>query len=343
MSAADTDATDIEDLAQEQRPTARRRRSRWSSGPQGYAILVVWALLIAYFSLRLPDTFATLQNFQAIANSRTVLLLITLGLIFPLAAGEFDLSIGAAMSMGGVLPVYLATTQGIPIGFAIGIGIVCAVVFGLFNGVLVVMAGIPSLVVTLGSGTLLTGLLSGIAGNDTFTIGTSEYVSLVRQNFLGFSAAFWFVLVVCVLAWYVLQHTPVGRHLYFVGQSREVARLAGVRTSRYRYGSLVASATLAAAAGALLVGNVGSVQTAVGSGYLLPAFAAAFLGSTAIVTGRFNAFGALVATYFLETGITGLQQLGYQDWVSNFFYGSALILAVLVATIAGRIRARARS
>lgn len=320
------------------------QRTRWlPAGAQDYAILAVWATLIVYFSVRIPDTFATLQNAHGIANSRTVLLLLTLGLIFPLAANEFDLSIGAAMSMGGVLPVFLSAAHGIPIGYGIAIGLGCAVCFGLFNGLLVVTVGIPSIVATLGSGTLLAGLLSGLAGNSTFSIGTSTYVSLVRSRFLGLSVAFWFVLAVCFVAWYILQHTPVGRHLYFVGQSREVARLAGVPTAQYRYVALVVSAALAAAAGALLVGNVGSIQTAVGTGYLLPAYAAAFLGSTAIVSGRFNAFGALVATYFLETGINGLQLLGYRDWVSNVFYGTALILAVLLATIAGRNRARATS
>ena len=90
---------------------------------------------------------------------------------------------------------------------------------------------------------------------------------------------------------------------------------------------------MAFAAGIMLVGLDGSAAPGVGQSFLLPAFAAAFLGETAIHPGQFNVLGSFIATYFLVTGITGLQLMGLADWVVQVFYGGALIVAVGSAQI----------
>ena len=307
---------------------------------QAYSILVAWAILILIFTLLLPDTFLTVQNFTAIANSKTATVLLTLGLIFALAAGEFDLSIGAALSLGAAIPAWLYTVHGTPVLIGIAIAIVAAGLMGALNALLAVRYNIPSLVVTLGTGTAVIGLVAGIVGNSTISIKGDWWNDFMSHRTFGLYTSFWLVLLIALIIWYVLQHTPIGRHLYFVGQGREVARLAGIRVSAYRYSALITSAAMGALAGAVLLGNTGAVQARVGQVFILAAFAAAFLGSTAIVPGRFNAWGTVVAVYFIETGITGLQLLGLQAWVSDVFYGSALVVGVLVATLATRLRSR---
>jgi ribose transport system permease protein len=104
---------------------------------------------------------------------------------------------------------------------------------------------------------------------------------------------------------------------------------------RVRFGALVASGTLAAAAGVLYAGTTGGADPSSGATYLLPAFAAAFLGATAIAPGRFNPWGSFVAVYFLWTGITGLQLHGARGFVQQLFYGSALVLALALPRLMG--------
>lgn len=307
---------------------------------QAYSILVAWALLILVFTLLLPDTFLTVQNFTTIANSKTATVLLTLGLIFALAAGEFDLSIGAALSLGAAIPAWLFTVHGTPVVVGIVVAVALAVLLGALNALLSVRYNIPSLVVTLGTGTAVIGLVAGVVGNTTISIRGEWWNTFLTHRTFGFYTSFWIVIAIAVVIWYILQHTPIGRHLYFVGQGREVARLAGIRVNAYRYWALITSATLGALAGAVLLGNTGAVQARIGQFFILAAFAAAFLGSTAIVPGRFNAWGTVVAVYFIETGITGLQLLGLQAWVTDVFYGTALVVGVLVATLATRLRSR---
>ena len=307
---------------------------------QAYSILVAWAVLILVFTLLLPDTFLTVQNFTAIANSKTATVLLTLGLIFALAAGEFDLSIGAALSLGAAIPAWLYDVYGTPVLIGILVALMAAALMGTLNALLSVRYSFPSLVVTLGTGTAVIGLVAGIVGNSTISIRGDWWNVVLTHRTFGLYTSFWIVMLIALIIWYILQQTPIGRHLYFVGQGREVARLAGIRVNAYRYAALITSATLGCLAGAFLLGNTGAIQARIGQFFILAAFAAAFLGSTAIVPGRFNAWGTVVAVYFIETGITGLQLLGLQAWVSDVFYGTALVVGVLVATLATRLRSR---
>jgi ribose transport system permease protein len=112
-----------------------------------------------------------------------------------------------------------------------------------------------------------------------------------------------------------------------------VARLSGVNVDRVRAGSLIASSIIATLAGILYTGMRGSADPSSALAFLLPAFAAAFLGSTAIYPGRFNAPGAFVAVFFLSTGIMGLNFLGVDTFVQNLFYGGGLVIAVAISQL----------
>jgi ribose transport system permease protein len=305
-----------------------------------YAILIAWAAVIAVFWIWKPDTFGTMSNFKNIFGSQSALLMLTLGLLVVLSAGEFDLSIGSSFSMGASMLAWLDVQHGWNIGLAIAFVLLLGVLVGVCNALISIKVGVPSIVATLGMSTLLAGLLLGIAGPKIRSGVNSSFVDLVRGKLFGLPHSFWFALVLTAAVWYVLQHTPLGRYLLFVGRGREVARLAGIRVDRIRFGSLIASSTFATMGGMILAGTSASAQVGVGGGYLLPAFAAAFLGATAIIPGQFNAWGSWASVYFLLTGITGLAMVGYSGWPEQVFYGGALIIAVVLSQIAKRARAR---
>jgi ribose transport system permease protein len=145
---------------------------------------------------------------------------------------------------------------------------------------------------------------------------------------LGLPLAFYYGLALTILVWYLMSHTPLGRYLHFVGSGRDVARLSGVRVEAIRAGSFLASALTAALAGVVLAGWLGASDVTVSSSYMLSSFAAAFLGASIIHPGRFNAWGTLIAVYFLVTGITGLELLGFAGWIESIFYGASLVVAV---------------
>jgi ribose transport system permease protein len=322
--------------------TARAARRPHGAGRfvERYAILIAWAAVIAVFWIWKPDTFGTMANLKGILGSQSALVVLTLGLIVCLSAGEFDLSIGSAFSMGASMLTWLDTVHHWNIVVAIGFVLLLGVAVGVINGLISVKVGVPSIVATLGMSTLLAGLLLGIVGPRIRSGVNSAFVDLIRGKWFGLPRSFWFALVLTAVIWYVLQYTPLGRYLLFVGRGREVARLAGIRVDMIRFGALVTSATFATVAGMILAGTSASAQVGVGAGYLLPAYAAAFLGATAIIPGQFNAWGSWVSVYFLLTGITGLAIVGYSGWPEQVFYGGALIIAVVLSQLARAHRAR---
>lgn len=300
-----------------------------------YGLLVVWGGVIAIFSVLRPDQFFTAANFETILASQAVLLIVTLGLLLPFAAGEYDLSIAGVLSVSLVLIGYLNVIQGWAIGWAIAVALASGLVVGISNALFIVGIGLDSIVVTLGTGTLLVGV--GLGVNVQTTGGISDtLVKATRYDIAGLPLAFYYGLALTILLWYVFQYTPFGRYLLFVGSGREVARLAGVRVNALRAGSLVASALISAVAGVILAGWLSASDPNIGASYLLPAFAAAFLGATAITPGRFNPWGTFIAVYFLVTGITGLQLVGIVGWVEQVFYGGSLVAAVAFSHLAGR-------
>ena len=293
--------------------------------------------VVVLFGALEPDTFLTTANLQSILASQAVLVVLTLGLLFPLTAGDYDLSVASVLTLSAMTVALLDVEHGWPVGWAILAAVAAGAAVGLVNGAVVVALRLDPFIITLGTATFVAGVVLWISDSRTVG-GVSEDLvdAVVLRELLGIPLEFYYGLAVCVAAWYFLEYTPAGRRLLFVGRGRRVARLSGVRVGRVRFGALLTSAVLSAVAGVLYAGMIGGADPSSGASFLLPAFAAAFLGATSIVPGRFNPWGSLIAVYFLATGITGLQLLGVQSFVQQLFYGGALVVAVALSRLAGK-------
>jgi ribose transport system permease protein len=315
-------------------------RSFWSPIELGerYGLLVLWGIIVLVFSLLRPDTFPTSANFETIFGTQSVQLIITLGLIVSLTAGEFDLSVASVMGFGATMVAWLNVNHHWPILLAIVATLACGLLIGGFNAFLVVRIGVSSLIVTLGMGTFLSGVGFGISNSVTIGGISPSLLTAMQDTFLGLPIAFYIGVAITLMLWYALGYTPLGRHLLFVGEGRTVARLAGLRVDGMRALALITTSMICTIAGIMQAGVVGAADPGGGPPYLLPAFAGAFLGQTVINPGRFSPWGIFAATYFLVTGITGLQLLGASGWVQDVFYGGALVIAVTLARLVARRR-----
>lgn len=305
-----------------------------------YGLLIAWVIVIVVFAVLRPEVFFTLRNFQSILSIQSVLLIVSLALLPAMTAGEYDLSAGGVLGVSLVMIGYLNILKGVPIGYAILAAMGCGLLVGVVNAFFIVYIGIDSMVTTLGMGTLLAGAAMGI---NNLSIGgiSPVLVSAMRTKLFGVQLAFYYALLLTIIMWYIFTYTPLGRYIFFVGAGRNVARLTGIRVNAIRAGTLIASSVISAFAGVVLAGILGSAEPKVGPNYLLPAFASAYLGSTAINPGRFNPWGTFIAVYFLVTGITGLQLIGLSGWIEQVFYGGSVILAVTFSYLAGHKKATA--
>jgi ribose transport system permease protein len=320
--------------------SAPRRRVRLP--PAGellerYGLVLAWLVVIAVFGALRPDTFLTQANFSTIFGSQAVIVILTLGLLIPLTAGDYDLSIAGVLSVAAMIVAVLNAQHHVPLALAILAALAAGLVVGAVNGGFVMLFGIDPFIVTLGTGTILEGVVLWLSNSQSISgVSTVLVDAVIGRRLLGVPLGFWYGVLLCIGLWYVLEFTPLGRRLLFVGRGRRVAALSGFNVARLRWGALVASALVAALAGVVYAGTTGGADPSSGQSFLLPAFAAAFLGATGIVPGRFNPWGSFVAVYFLVTGITGLTILGVASFVQELFYGSALVLAVALSQLARR-------
>jgi ribose transport system permease protein len=303
-----------------------------------YAVVLALIAFIAFFSVLRPDTFFTTDNFESILTTESVLVIMALGLVLPLGTGEFDLSVAAVLGFSAGLLAHLTAASDWPVLLALAVTLLAALAVGVVNALFVVGVGVNSFITTLGVATIVSGLAIAIFGAETIGGIPSTFSDPFREELFGIDTPVYLAFGLALALWYFLEHTPTGRYVFFTGEGREAARLAGVRVNRIRFGALVASALFAWLAGVVLAAQTGAAQATYGNPFLLPAFAAAFLGATTIKVGRPNAWGTVVAVYVLAVGTTGLQLLGAADWVEDVFNGSALVLAVALARLAARER-----
>lgn len=305
---------------------------------QKWGLLFVLALLVGGFSLLLPNTFATGANATDILNSVPPDMFIGFAAVVVLMSGEFDLSLGATLGLSGYLVLKLVTGAHFswPVAVLASLGVGAGV--GLMNAILIVGLEMNSFIATIGTSTVLEGLLQWVSnGNAPIFTGAPAGFTALGQNKIGsITLPVFYALVIALVLWVVTDYTVVGREVRASGANRRAAFLSGIKTKRSVILALVVAGLLSAVGGILITARVGAADATSGPGYLLPAYAAAFLGATAIRPGHFNILGTVIAVLLVAVGITGLQLEGASSWVTPVFNGVVLIIAVAVSMLADR-------
>ncbi len=301
--------------------------------------LYIFAVMFIVFSIWVPDTFLQWNTWKALLDSQAVTAILAVGLVIALSAGAFDLAIGTELGLGAIFVGWLLVDKGVGLVPGIVLTLLAGAVIGLVNGILITRVRIDSFIATLGMSSVLLALIAWVSSSQQIVGVGSSFEKLGTTEILGLTLPVYLMLAVGLVVWYLLERTPLGRRVYATGGNIEAARLAGVRVAAVVICSLVACATIAAFAGMLVTANLGTGDPTIGPAYLLPAFSAAFLGSTQFRGGRFNVWGTIVAVIVLATGVKGLQLAGAPIWIPDLFNGVALLLAVGLArweTTAGR-------
>jgi ribose transport system permease protein len=317
-----------------------RLLSRWG-------LLLVFMVVFGAFSAWLPNKFPTSGNVQDILTSQPPGIFIAFAAMLVLVVGEFDLSIGATLGMSQYIVLKLITHYGLSWEAAIVATLGLGLAIGAANAVLVVGLGLNSFIATIGVATILSpeGLLQWISsGNQPIYSGAPSGFTTLAQTKWGVVLPVYYALAAGVLLWVLLEFTVVGRQMRATGANRAAAGLSGIHTGRARVTAFVLAGLLAAFGGILITAQVGAADATSGPANLLPAYAAAFLGATAIRPGFFNVWGTVIAIFLVAVGITGLQLWGADAWVTPVFNGSVLLFAVAVSNFAAtqRVLVRAR-
>lgn len=304
-----------------------------------YGLVILTVLLIVLFSIMLPDTFPTALNLRSIIANKTIIAILSLAAMIPMACGRIDLTIGYGIVLWHILAISLQTMFGLPWPVAVVIVLLLGALTGLLNGLLVEVAKIDSFIATLGTGTVIYAIaLWHTGGRQVVGVLPDGFLALNGTFLFGLPITGYYVLALALVMWIIFEYSPIGRYVYAIGASPKAAALNGIPVRRFVVGAFIVSGTLSAVAGVLLASRLRIGQASVGLEYLLPALVGAFLGSTTIKPGRVNVWGTMIGVIILAVGIAGIQQIGGSFFVEPLFNGVTLLVAIGIAGYAQRRR-----
>jgi ribose transport system permease protein len=308
-----------------------------------YGMVLLTVALFVLFAVLRPGTFPTLLNFKLLTAGNAVPLILALAVTVPMVAGKIDLSVGYALGLWQVMALAWQL-DGLDYRLVILLVLVGGAVVGLVNAILVELAQVDAFIATLATGQVIFAITYWYTGGrqvvDNAGARAANFDSLATWSLGPVPGPFVIAVVLAVALWAVLEFLPTGRYLYAVGANPRAAELTGIRRRRYVIGSMVVSGVLTAIGGILLAARQGGVaQANIGPDFLLPALAAAFLGSTTIRPGRVNAWGTVLGVVVTTIGISGLQQLlPGRFYLDPLFNGLTLVAAITIASLASRKR-----
>jgi ribose transport system permease protein len=305
------------------------------------ALLIAVVLLFTFLPAT-SSTFMTAINVRQVLVNQSVIVILAIGLLYPLILGSFDISVGALAGLCAVVTATAMSRFSLPVAAAIAIGIAAGLAVGVVNAVLIAIMQLNAFIVTLGMSTLLTGLVTWYTnGNNISNDISPGLVTFGNSTWAGIPGVLYLVAVVVLVGWYTLGHTPFGRYVHAVGSNKRAAQLVGIRVTRMTFICFLVSGGLAGVAGVAMVATSGGAVVSEGPSLLFPVLTAVFLSATTINTGRYNVAGTVVGVLLIASAVSGLNLAGAENWVEDVFDGGALVVAVAISTYLARQRRRA--
>ncbi|OPA80919.1 ABC transporter permease [Paenibacillus selenitireducens] len=303
---------------------------QWSKLFRSYGTVIAGILIIIMFSVLNPGSFATLDNAINISRQISFLVIIGIGATIVMSVSEFDLSIGAMASLGGVIAAKIIASGG-PLWIAFVVPVLVALIIGFINGWIVTQFRVLSFITTLAMSTVLGGFTFWLTGGATIFENIPDSFRYIGQKSLGSIPMLSIVmLLVTILFWYVMTQTAFGRRLYAIGGNESASRIAGLRVKWNKNAAFALGAALAALTGVLMASRLGSAHPTAGNGLFLQAYAAAYLGMTSFKEGVPNIWGTFVGAAIIGVLANGLTIMEVPTFMQDVITGVIVIAAVIM-------------
>ena len=315
---------------------------QWRSRLINAGPVVALVVLIIVFSIA-SSTFLTGSNVATIGSQLSILLVLAVGMTFVILLGSIDLSSEGVMAASSLIFVLLASNDrnGNNFGWlAVGAGIGTGALFGLINGFLHTKLGIPSFMVTLGTGAIGIGVATVLFGGQPPRLLDGSLRTLGVGTWFGVSALLYISLGVFVVAWMVQKYTRVGRYGYVIGGDEGIASISGIDVKKYKIGAFVISGTAAGLAGVMASAQLDVGDVNIGTNLLFTGISAVVVGGTILSGGRGGVVKTLIGSLIIVVLGNGLILVGVSPDVQIAVQSVVIVTAVAITSWPLRKRVR---
>lgn len=292
------------------------------------SLVLAFVGAFVFFSVARPNSFLTWDNARAILDDASVLCVLAAGVTVILVIGEFDLSVGFVAGLAGAAGVSVMAFHGWGAGAAVAVALGAGAVAGLASGIAVAHVRIPSFIATLAVGSIAAAIELAITKTAIFEGLSSSYLQIATTRLWTIPLRAIIAVAVTLAFLVLLRATVFGRHAASIGDNPAAARLTGVPVERVRLLAFMLAGLAAGLAAVLVTSSAGQYYPNLGTGYLLPAYAAAFLGLSLGGGLRFNILGSYIGVLLLATVTTGLTMMNQPSWLAALVQGVVLLVAV---------------
>lgn len=305
------------------------RLKKWSHHPAFYPLigfLAVFIIMVIY-----NENFLTSNNLSNVARQVSINAILAVGMTCAILLGGIDLSVGPVMALSGTATAGMMVA-GMPPTVAIPLGLLIGIIFGAANGFMIAYTRMPAFIVTLATLGIARGIALIYTGGYPISGLPDSFAFWGRGEVLGLQTPILIMLIVYIIAYIVLNHTPFGRYVYAVGGNEEASRLSGIRVPIIVMAIYTLSGFTAAIAGIILTSRLMSGQPNAGVGFELDAIAAVVIGGTAMSGGRGAIIGTLIGAMLLGVLNNGLNLAGVSPYVQNVIKGIIILVAIYIGT-----------
>jgi len=297
-----------------------------------WGTVIGFIILFLTFSLMRPDVFPRWKNLRNVIEQIATLSIVSAGVTVVMITGDFDLSVGSLASLTGIVTALLMKSgTGVFLSILAGLGL--GLIGGFINGVLVAYGGLTAFVATLATMTAYGGASLLVAGGTTI-FGLPKSFRWLGQGTLGpIPIPVFFMILVVLLVWVILEQTTYGRRVYAIGGNPEAAYMSGIDTKLVRLGAFCLSGLTASFGGIILTSRLFSAHPQAGNPFMLNAAAAVFLGMTVFREGEAHILGTILGVLIMGVMGNGLNILGVNTYVQSILTGIIIVLAVLMSSL----------
>ena len=301
----------------------------WKQLLKNNGILLVFFLIIVGLSILSPY-FLTVTNILNIIRQTSIYGIIAVGMTFVILTGGIDLSVGSILALSGAVAAGLMKNNDVAPLIAALVAIVVGGGIGLVNGLLITFGKIAPFVVTLGMVTIARGLTLIYTGGYPISGFGDGFRQLGGGYVLGIPVPVIIFIATVALAWFILNHTRLGRYTYAIGGNEETVKLSGINVRFYKSMVYVIVGIMSSLSALILTARLNSAEAVAGQGYELDVIAAVVIGGTSLSGGRGSIIGPLIGALLIGTINNGMNLLGISPYFQQVVKGALIIGAVIL-------------
>lgn len=301
------------------------------------AMILVLVLMILFASILSPY-FLDVYNIQALVRDLAFIGLVGIGQSLLLLIGELDLSVGKIASLCGILAGMMMVTYGVNPYLALLIALGMGLVFGAINGLIITKLRLNSMVATIG--------MQGVYGGINLVLTKGKAITGIPENIYIFGKGnlgpvpipFVFTILVLAAVLFLVKKTKTGRYIYAIGNSREAAKILGIKVNKIRVMMYAIVGFISALAGILYVARLGSSQSAIGESWPMNSIASSVIGGVSLTGGIGNPAGALIGAAVIGIIQNMIVLFGINVYWQSAVSGLVVVIAISFSSISDMLR-----